>query len=359
MRTPRKVHVDITSRCNLRCRYCYFFDNLALEYRDLPTEEWLTFFEEMGRCAVMNVCMAGGEPFIREDLPLLLGGLAKNGLRFSILSNGGLVDDRIAALIAGTGRCDDVQISIDGSRPETHDAMRGRGSFDAAVRGVRTLKRAGVHVSVRVTVHRANVRDLDDVARLLLEDLGLDGFSTNSAGCFGSCQKNEGDVRLTVADHQVAMEALVGLSERYPGRVTAAAGPLANAKMWTRMKAARAAGDEAFPNGGRLTACGCPLTEITVRSDGAYVPCSMLSHMELGRINHDALVDIWQRAPALVQIRRRREIPLSGFAFCAGCEYMPYCTGNCPGTAYAHTGQVDHPSPDGCLRRFLAEGGRL
>ena len=26
MRTPREADVDITSRCNLRCRYCYFFD---------------------------------------------------------------------------------------------------------------------------------------------------------------------------------------------------------------------------------------------------------------------------------------------------------------------------------------------
>jgi MoaA/NifB/PqqE/SkfB family radical SAM enzyme len=68
MRTPRSLDIEITARCNLRCRYCYFFNNPAVEYRDLPTDEWLRFFDELGSLGVMNVTLAGGEPFIREDL---------------------------------------------------------------------------------------------------------------------------------------------------------------------------------------------------------------------------------------------------------------------------------------------------
>ena len=34
MRTPRTVDIDLTARCNLRCRYCYFFDNPAVEYHE-------------------------------------------------------------------------------------------------------------------------------------------------------------------------------------------------------------------------------------------------------------------------------------------------------------------------------------
>ena len=89
MRTPRKLDIEITARCNLRCRYCYFFNNPAVEYRDLPTDEWLTFFDELGSLGVMNVTLAGGEPFIREDLPTLLEGIVRNRMRFSLLSNGG------------------------------------------------------------------------------------------------------------------------------------------------------------------------------------------------------------------------------------------------------------------------------
>ncbi len=36
MRTPRTLDIEITARCNLRCRYCYFFNNPAVDYRDLP-----------------------------------------------------------------------------------------------------------------------------------------------------------------------------------------------------------------------------------------------------------------------------------------------------------------------------------
>jgi radical SAM protein with 4Fe4S-binding SPASM domain len=85
----------------------------------------------------------------------------------------------------------------------------------------------------------------------------------------------------------------------------------------------------------------------------------MLAHIELGHINQDSLAEIWQNSPALNQLRNRQTIPLTEFEFCAGCAYIPYCTGNCPGLAYTLTGTVDSPSPDACLRRFLEEGGAI
>ena len=199
MRTPRSLTLEITARCNLRCRYCYFFNNPAVEYRDLPTDEWLTFFDELGSLGVMNVTLAGGEPFIREDLPELLEGIVRNRMRFSFLSNGGLIDDEIAAFIAGTGRCDYVQVSVDGSRAEIHDSCRGQGSFDGAIRGIRTLQRHRINVAVRVTIHRNNVHDLENIARFLLDELGLPDFGTNSAGYMGTCCANADDVLLTIA----------------------------------------------------------------------------------------------------------------------------------------------------------------
>jgi Fe-coproporphyrin III synthase len=359
MQTPRSVDIEVTARCNLRCRYCYFFSNPAVEYRDLATDEWLMFFAELGSLGVMNVVLAGGEPFVRDDLPTLLEGIVRNRMRFSLLSNGTLIDDEIAAFIAGTRRCDCVQVSVDGSRAETHDSCRGKGSFDRAIGGIRTLQRHGVNAAVRVTIHRHNVNDLGATAHLLLEDLGLLGFSTNSAGYLGTCRLNAGDVMLSTAERQVAMASLLRLEEEYPGRISASAGPLAEGRVWRRMQEARAQGAPAFANRGRLAACGCPSTKISVRADGAIVPCSMLAHIELGRINRDPLSDVWQHSPALHSLRSRQTISLAGFEFCAGCDFIPYCTGNCPGLAFAITGKVDHPSPDACLRRFLEDGGVL
>jgi SynChlorMet cassette radical SAM/SPASM protein ScmE len=359
MRSPRSLIIEITSRCNLRCRYCYFFNNPAVEYRDLPADEWLKFFDELGSLGVMRVTLAGGEPFIREDLPVLLESIVRNRMRFSFLSNGALIDDEIAAFIARTGRCEYVQVSVDGSCPEVHDSCRGQGSFEGAIRGLRTLQRHGLNAAVRVTIHGHNVHDLENIAHFLLEELGLPDFGTNSAGYMGTCRVNADDLLLNIEERKEAMATLLRLAEKYPDRISASAGPLAEGRVWRRMEEARAQGAPAFPNRGHLTACGCPSNKITVRADGVIVPCSMLAHSELGRINADSLAEIWKNSPALNQLRNRRTIPLTGFEFCAGCSYIPYCTGSCPGLAYALTGRVDHPSPDSCLRRFLENGGAL
>jgi Fe-coproporphyrin III synthase len=125
------------------------------------------------------------------------------------------------------------------------------------------------------------------------------------------------------------------------------------------MEQARAQGAPPFPKGGCLTACGCPSNKVAVRADGAIVLCAMLAHSELGRINRDSLAELWQHSSALKQLRDRHTIPLSGFEFCAGCPYIPYCTGNCPGPAYTISGKIDHPNSDACLRRFLEQGGSI
>ncbi len=68
MRTPKSMDLEITTRCNLRCEYCSHFTSAGDVELDLPKEEWLRFFEELNRCAVMEVNLSGGEPFLRKYL---------------------------------------------------------------------------------------------------------------------------------------------------------------------------------------------------------------------------------------------------------------------------------------------------
>jgi len=359
MKTPRSVDLAITNRCNLRCTYCSHFTSAGDVGEDLPREEWLTFFEELNRCAVMEVILQGAEPFCREDIKELIQGIVRNRMRFNILSNGTLISEEIAAFLASTGRCDGVQVSIDGSTPKTHDACRGQGNFLRAMEGIKILQRHGAPVSVRVTIHRHNVKDLEDVARLLLEEIRLSSFSTNSASLMGLCRYNAEEVQLTVEERSFAMETLLRLHEKYNGRISANAGPLADAKMWLEMEKARQERKERMPGRGCLTGCGGPMSKLAVRADGVIVPCIQMSHIELGRINRDDLHEVWENHPELNRLRERRNIPLSDFEFCKGCDYIPYCTGNCPALAYTILGEENHPSPDACLRKFLEEGGRL
>jgi SynChlorMet cassette radical SAM/SPASM protein ScmE len=359
MKTPKSMDIAITNRCNLRCQYCYHFESAEDAGTDLSLEEWFRFFDELRRCAVMRLTLAGGEPFIREDLREFIDGIVKNRMRFSLLSNGTLISDEIAAYLASTKRCDYVQVSIDGSVPITHDACRGQGSFVRAVNGIRALRRHGVPVAIRVTIHRKNVRDLEGVAKLLLEDLALPNFSTNSASHLGLCRKNAQQVQLTAEERTLAMEALLKLTSRYNGRISAAAGPLAEARGWLEMEEARQQGLQSMPGRGFLSGCGVAKDSLAVRPDGVITPCTMLSHIELGRINENSLQSVWQDHSRLKALRNRHLIPLSRFGFCEGCEYLNYCAGSCPGVAYTLTGKDEHPAPDSCLRNFLRDGGSL
>ena len=359
MKTPRSMDLSITNRCNLRCTYCSHFTGAGDIEQDLPKEEWLQFFEELNRYAVMNVTLQGGEPFCRKDLPELIKGIVRNRMRFNILSNGTLINDETAAFLASTGRCDGVQVSIDGSVPTTHDACRGEGNFLKAMQGIQSLLKKNVSVSVRVTIHKHNVRDLENVAKLLLEEVGLPSFSTNAASYMGLCRKNTDQVQLTVEERSLAMETLLELNKKYNGRISASAGPLAEAKNWLEMEEALQQGHNSLEGRGFLSACNGPMNQMAVRADGVMTPCIQMSHIELGRINRDDLQEVWQEHSELKRLRERHKIPLSDFEFCQGCEHLGYCTGNCPALAYTILGKEDHPSPDACLKRFLKAGGRL
>jgi len=359
MKSPRLVDLEITTRCNLRCTYCSHFSSSGDVEQDLPKEEWLAFFDELGRCSVMDVCLSGGEAFIREDLTELIEGIVRNRMRFSMLSNGTLITDEIAAFLASTRRCSSVQVSIDGSMPESHDIQRGRGTFEKALQGIRHLQKHALPVTVRVTIHRQNVNDLEAVSKMLLEDMGLPGFSTNAASYLGMCRENKENLLLTAEDRTLAMETLLRLNKKYQGRISAAAGPLAEGRMWLEMEKARREKRESMPGRGFLTGCGCTTNKIGVRADGVIVACCLLPQLELGKINRDNFQEIWQKHPLLNRLRERSSISLSTFEFCKGCPYIHYCTGNCPALAYSIYGTEDHPSPDACLRRFLEAGGKL
>ncbi len=359
MKTPRGMDLEITGQCNLRCSYCSHFGSDGDVDRDLTTDEWLTFFEELGRHAVLDVCLQGGEPFIREDFKDIVEGIVLNRMRFSILSNGTLITDETAAFLASTGRCDSVQVSIDGSMPGSHDSFRGEGTFHRAVAGLNLLLKHGIAAKVRVTVHRRNVTDLDGIAELLLEDLGLPGFSTNSAVNLGLCRNNADQVQLTVDERSLAMRRLCKLATKYPGRITANAGPLAEARGWFNMELARKKKENGGRVGGYLTGCSGPMARLGVRADGTLVPCVQVPGMELGRINRDRVDEIWLNHPELNRFRRRSSIALTDFDYCRNCEYIDYCTGSCPALIHSGLNDLYHPCPDSCYKRFLEAGGEL
>jgi SynChlorMet cassette radical SAM/SPASM protein ScmE len=353
---PSKVDIALTGRCNLSCRYCFYADEMvALD--DLPTDRWLAFFEELGGLAVQRVTLSGGEVFTRPDLFELIDGVVANRMRYSLLSNGTLITERVIDEF-GIGkrrlRLDSIQISIDGSRAEIHNRSRPH-SFERALRGLRLLVAAEFPVTVRVTVNRHNVNDLEEIARLLLEDVGLPSFSTNEASPCGILEREGASVMLTPVLREQAMETLTALAAQYDGRINAQAGPLALARQFRLVEEQLAKGRTEIPGRGTLCGCNGPFDKIDVLHDGTVVPCAWLDSLHLGTIGEDNLQEIWLRHPLLDQMRRRRTVPLESLETCRGCPYQGFCTGGCPGVALFLTGELNVRNPMDCYRVHRGE----
>lgn len=359
MPTPRNVSIAITGRCNLRCQYCFYADEMAALH-DLPTGRWLALFDELGDLGVMDVTLTGGEVFTRPDLFTLIDRIINNRMRYSILTNGTLITEKeIEQFEVGKRRLrlNSIQVSIDGSRAEIHDKSRPK-SFERALRGLKLLKEHGFPVLVRVTINRHNLYDLENIAHLLLEEVGLNSFSTNEAMPMGAGCENQGQVSLTAAEQLEAINIMERLSERYPEQLRAQAGPQAKLAAYAEMEHARRTGEKAKHWAmGCLSACGGPFGKIDILHDGTIVPCHILAGLALGKIGEDSLREIWLSHPTLKALRERRNIPMQEVPGCETCEWAPYCNGGCPGLAYELTGDFNRANPEDCYRRFLAETG--
>lgn len=359
MKTPRSVDVGITNNCNLRCGYCYHFESAGDVSEDLPLSDWLQFFEELGENSVMDVNLGGGEALLREDLPAIIEGIVKNRMRFSLLTNGTLMTDDFAAFLANTGRCNVVQVSLDGSNAQIHDSFRGQGTFDKVIKGINILKKHKLPVTIRVTLHKKNLTDLNNLTRMLVMELGMPGYSINSVYYSGLCSKNFNDIALNTEDRTTAIKTLSELDREYKGRIKGTSGPLIQARDWVKILKLKKDGSEGIPGGGYLTACNGVFLKLSIRADGVIIPCNQLAHIELGKINQQSLRSIWEKHTELQRLRDRKKISLQTLKFCKTCEYVNFCTGSCPGVAYNITGKDDHPNPDDCLKKFLEDGGKL
>jgi len=147
---PIAISFSPTMRCNLSCVGCY-----ALDYprdEELPLEvidEMLASAEKIG---VFLLIITGGEPLLRDGILEMLQRHKK--LLFLMVTNGTLMDDAMAKIIARAGNIIPV-VSIDGSQEQT-DARRGNGMYGQVRNAMEHLERAGAMFGFSSMVTREN-----------------------------------------------------------------------------------------------------------------------------------------------------------------------------------------------------------
>lgn len=206
--------------CNLACRHCFIScspTNHTHEF--LPLAEVERYLDEAAGLGVKEYYFTGGEPFLNPDMEAILAATLKVGPA-NVLTNGLLLSPeraaRLAALAAASEHSLDIRVSLDGTSAETNDPIRGEGSFERALEGIRNLAAAGLNPILTVT----EVRDENGSAAgkeaffALLRGLGLDkprlkilpvfkiGAEAERGGAYESWQLlKDGDVPDGAWDH--------------------------------------------------------------------------------------------------------------------------------------------------------------
>ena len=224
--------------------------------------------------------------------------------------------------------------------------------------GLKLLLKEGFPVTVRVTISRHNMNDFENIAELLLDDIGMPSITNNEASPIGSGCTYESEVALDHVDTlQVGLQ-LEKLQEKYPDRITANAGPFAKLRMYREMEDARHSGQTTGRwKMGFLSSCGGVFNKLGILHDGSIVPCSMLHDLTMGNMLTDDILDVWDSSPIIRQVRERYVVPLSEILLCADCEWVQYCNGGCPGVTQQIQKTLLEPSWRGCYRNFLRANG--
>jgi Fe-coproporphyrin III synthase len=148
------VTLYVTDRCNSRCVSCDYWRHgrddmtLAAVTRLLP---------DLAQLQTQLVLISGGEPLLNPEWPAIAQLLRENGLKVWLLTSG-LALAKHAARAAEL--FDSITVSLDGTDPQTYLAIRGLDAFDKVCEGIRAAADHGARPGLRVTVQRANYRQL-------------------------------------------------------------------------------------------------------------------------------------------------------------------------------------------------------
>ena len=151
--------------CNLACDYCCVRSSPRAPPKTLPLETIRQAAEEAPGAGVRELLVTGGEPFLRDDIGEVLSACAAS-LPTTVLTNGMLFAGKRRDALRGLPRGRLVlQISLDSPTAALHDAHRGEGSWEKALRGIAIAREEGFRVRLASTV--PDERAADEFRRFL------------------------------------------------------------------------------------------------------------------------------------------------------------------------------------------------
>lgn len=163
-----------TKRCNLRCNHC-MRSTFASEFLDPGLHD--KFVEDMTAIRRQPYwCWTGGEPTLHPEMDELFQSYRKRNYKNAAIMTNGQIDWGVETVIKNKDVVNFIRLSLDGPTAEVNDKIRGVGSFDIALNSMKEYIKAGIPVSLGVTVHEENL-DLAEACFELALSQGANGIT--------------------------------------------------------------------------------------------------------------------------------------------------------------------------------------
>lgn len=339
------VFWNITNKCNLACTHCYISAGPGVDSsRELTLEEAETFIADLADMKIPLLLFTGGEPLLRKDFWELADYASEQGLKTALSTNGTLITEEVAVKIQASG-IEYVGVSLDGAKAETHDAVRNQpGCFKKAVQALKNCAEIGLKAGIRITITRANNRELESLLDLSLE-LNVPRFCV-----YWLVPSGRGKA---IYDIQLEPEETARIFDLLYHRAC----DLGPAKMEILtvdapqdgihlLNLLKEDGSPEYENALTLlqyTGDSCSAGDRVANVDptGNVYPCqfAQMDEFKIGNIREREFSDLWNDPgnSVLVMFREKTKY-LKGK--CGSCDYRELCGGGCRIRAYAQQGDI-------------------
>jgi radical SAM protein with 4Fe4S-binding SPASM domain len=321
-----------TNRCNLQCVMCSRQSILCSTRKkeELTADEFNDFLNQVGPFLAekSRVVISGGEPLLVPEKTLDIIGHASSVVDgVSLLTNGTLITREFAGELA-TREHVNVQVSLDSPYKKNHEFLRGKGTFDRTIKGIKILVEEGITTLVNMVVHTGNLEDLEQYYKLAIE-LGVAYarfIPLQLAGAGITCG-------LTPPPIPYLMEKSFKIFEENPQYRTLMGTDFLSTT-------ARLCQTCAVQNW-----CGTGSRRVLLDSSGTVYPCPNhhLPEFKAGNIREESFEEIWEHSPVLQEIRKTYPVE-SINEECSSCYVRHWCAGWCRGETYHATGSMTAPS---------------
>ena len=276
------VTLYLTERCNSRCVTCDYWRHGRADMNLESVRRLLPGLSQMGTRVVL---ISGGEPLLNPQWADIAQLLQAHGLSAWLLTSGLALAKHARA---AAQRFDAITVSMDGTCAQTYRAIRGLDAFDKVCEGIRAAVAAGARVSLRVTLQRANYRELAAFVDLAHQtgasQISFLAVDVANPHAFGRTDAFASDLALDASDLPL-FEALLRDLEQQCGADFRSGFIAENPHKLSRIHQYFAAvcGRSAYPP----VRCNAPEFSAVIGVHGQLQPCFFISGPPEARVHED------------------------------------------------------------------------